>query len=696
MKTKKLPVSCNLDCGGGCPLLAHVENGKLTKITNNPIANQYFSGCLKGFQMFRVLYAPDRLKKPLLRTGPKGFKQFEEISWPQALDHIALKLKEIKEKYGNEAILRLGGSGACNGALHNTAILPKRFLGLFGGYIDTYSSYSSAAASYVHPFILGTQSVGIDPGTLQYSKLIILWGANISDTRLESQMEARIQEAKARGIEIIVIDPRQSNTVTTLGTQWIPVQPGTDIALMIAVLYVLIKENLVNREYIKKYSTGFQKLEQYILGLTDNLPKTPKWAEKITGTRADNIIKLAKQYGEAHPTALIPGLSIQRTIGGEEAMRMSITLQVATGNLGIPGGSTGGLTWGRLPSPKIGRMTFPPNPIQFSIPVYCWADAVIEGKEGGYPSEIKAIYNVGGNYLIQGSDIQKNIRAFKKVEFSICHDRFLTPTAQYCDIVLPATTFLERNDIVIPDGGNHLLYSNQIVPPQHDVRNDYDIFCQLAHRLGFLQEFSEGKNEEEWLRSFVKESDIPDYEAFKKSGLFMGKNQQRVGLFDFVSNPIKHTLNTPSGLVQISSPEYAKTGYSLIPECRILELDDKYPLRLISPKSRYRVHSQNDNIPWFKEREKQVLWIHPSDAETRGIKNHQEVHVISQEGRLRIPAYVTKKIMKGVVCLYEGVWPSFDLNGIDIAGSVNILTSTVPTKPSYGSRTHSTLVEVKA
>jgi anaerobic dimethyl sulfoxide reductase subunit A len=693
------PVSCSKDCGGGCPLLAHVEDGRITKIGNNPLGNPYMSGCIRGFQMTRVLYAPDRLRKPLLRTGPRGGGKdlpgdFREVEWSHALDVVAERLADIRAREGNEAILCLGGTGSLRSALHNTRHLTARFLSLFGGYTGAVGSYSTSAARFATPFVVGTHLAGIDAGTLQFSNLIILWGANIADTRLGCEMEARIREAKARGVEVIVIDPRRSTSASAPGTEWMPVRPGTDTALMMAILYVLIDENLVDRDFVTKYSVGFEELERHVLGLAGEEARTPRWAEALCGTPADRIRQFARQYGRTRPAALIPGPSIQRTIGGEETMRMAIALQVATGNLGLLGGSSGALTWNRLPHPRMGTIGVPPNPSQASVPIYRWPDAILEGKRGGYPSDIKAIYNVGGNLLMQGSDIHKNVRAFNKVEFAVCHDYFLTPTAQHCDVVLPATTFLERQDIVFPGGGNYLLFSNQAVPPLPETRNDYDIFCELADRLGFVDEFSEGKGEEEWLQSFVADSEVVDYEAFKQTGIYMGQDQLRAGLSDFVADPQAHPLNTPSGRVQIWSEPYAETGYSPIPECRILPTNDAYPLRLITPHPRFRTHSQYYNIPWFKEREEQALWIHPHDAVKRGIENDQEVHVSSPEGRTRIVARVTEDIMPGVVCLAEGAWPSFEPDGTDTAGSANVLTSTVPTLPSNSSRTHSVLVQV--
>lgn len=689
-----VPVTCNKDCGGGCPLLAHVEDGRVTRITDNQAGGSYMSGCVRGYEMPRVQYAPDRVHRPLVQTGPRGSRHFKEVEWPVALDLVARRLAEIREQHGNEAILRLGGSGSVRGALHNTAHLTRRFLGLFGGFVETTSSYSIAAAQFATPFVLGTMMAGIDPATLQYSNLIILWGANISDTRLGCDLGARIWEAKDRGIEVVVIDPRRTATVRHLGTQWLQILPGTDTALMMALLHVLIEEGLVDRGFVARTSIGFDDMEMYVMGEAGEAPKTPAWAEAICGVPAGQITRLARMLGQARPAALIPGFSIQRTIGGEEAVRMAITLQVATGNLGRLGGSSGALATGYLPTPRVGRIQVPPNPVQASVPVLLWPDAVLEGKRGGYDSDIKAIYNVGGNFLVQGCDLHKSIRAFEGVQFAVAHDYALTPTAQYCDVVLPTTTFLERNDIVFPQNGNYVLYSNQAVAPMPEAQNDYAIYCELAGRLGFLDAFAEGRNEKEWLQHFLDGSEIPDVEAFRETGIYFGQDQERVAFSAFATDPGGHPLNTPSGRIEISSAAYADTGYPPIPTCRILPTEKRYPLRLITPHPRYRTHSQCDNIAWFKERERQVLWIHPQDAAARGIENGQVVTVRSPEGKMRIEALVTEDIMAGVVGLLEGVWPVFDADGTEIAGAANVLTSTQPTMPSQGTRTHSVLVEV--
>ncbi len=330
----------------------------MTRIGNSPHGGPYMPGCVKGFQAARLLHDPGRLTHPLVRSGPRGSGEFREASWPAALDLVAEKLERFKARYGAEAILQLGSSGSCRGAVHNTGKLTARFLTLDGGYTGTYGGYSSAATSFATPYVLGTTQAGIDAGTLQFSQLILLWGANVVTNRFGCAWEARLAEAKRRGVPIAVIDPRRTETARRLGTWWLPVRPGTDSAPMTAILYVLIDEGLVDRAFVERYSVGFEALQRHVPGRDGTPAKTPRWAEVIRGTPAAEIAELARLYGRTRPAALIPGLSYQRTVGGEEGARLGIALQVATGNLGRPGGSSGAFCLGRLhhpprPSPRL-------------------------------------------------------------------------------------------------------------------------------------------------------------------------------------------------------------------------------------------------------------------------------------------------------------------------------------------------------
>jgi anaerobic dimethyl sulfoxide reductase subunit A len=693
MSVKKLPVSCNKDCGGGCPLLAYVENGRLLKITNNPLKTPYMAGCVRGYQMPKVVYAPDRLKRPLVREGERGSGAFREISWRAALDLVAERLQGISAKHGKGSILPLGGSGSCIGAVHNTAFLKERFFELFGGYTVADGNYSEQAVQFTSAYLFGPAHTGLDPGSLQYSRLVILWGANIVDNRFGCEMEARIRQARRRGARIVVIDPRRSRTAVRLSTQWIPVHPGTDSALMAGVLHCLLTEGLVDRDAVRKLGAGFEGLERYILGGGDSTAKTPEWASGYCGTPARTIRSFSRLYGKTHPAALIPGLSIQRTIGGEETTRMAVALQLATGNIGIPGGSSGGNVLNKLPVPRCPtiRLTRPHQGP--SIAVYRWPDAVLEGAGGGFPCDIHVLYTVGGNYLSQGSDVRKNIRAFQKAEFSVCHEYFLTPTARFSDVVFPVTTFLEREDILFPRS-NHLFYSHRAIHPLHEARNDYDIFTDLAERMGFAAEFTENRTASQWLEYLLERSEVKDLENFRKSGIHAGEEQARTGLSDFARDPVLHPLRTPSGRIQIDFSPYGETGFTPFPVCRMLDTSVAHPLRLITPHARYRTHSQYHNIPWFRDRQDDSLWMNPVDAGTRGIHDGQTVVVRSACGSMKIRARVTADITCGVVSACQGVWPVFDSDGTETAGSVNVLTPTDPTEPSKGSRTHSVLVQV--
>ena len=693
--TSRLPVSCNKDCGGGCPLLAHVENGRLVKITNNPLKNPYMVGCVRGLQMHRAVYAPDRIRQPLLRTGERGSGVFREIGWKDALDLIADRMAETRERKGQGSILPLGGSGACVGAVHNTALLKERFFRLLGGYTEATGNYSEQAIEFTSAYLFGGAHTGLDPGTLQYAGLIILWGANIVDNRFGCEMESRIREARNRGVPVVVIDPRRTLTAERLGTQWIPVYPGTDSVLMSAVLWVLIEEGLVDRDTAERLSSGFARLEGFIRGTEDGVVKTPEWAEGICGIPASTIREFALLYGKTRPAALLPGLSLQRTIGGEEAVRLAVSLQVATGNVGVLGGSSGANILNKLPLPRCGNIGLQREHTGPAIPLYRWPDSVLAGRGGGFPTDIRALYIVGCNYLSQGSDITKNIAAFREVDFSVCHDYFLTPTARYCDVVLPVTTFLERADVIFPRS-NHLFYSHRAVEPLYEARNDYDIFCELAERLGFLDTFSEDRTADEWLEHILSHSEVTDVESFKQTGIYSGDSHVRVGLSVFAADPEGHPLSTPSGRIQLDFSPYGDTGFTPVPTCRTLELTHTRTLRLVTPHARYRIHSQNHNIPWFRRRQDDRLWMNPADAHPRSITDGQEVLVKSDRGAMRIRVRVTGNVMPGVVSAHQGVWPELDHEGVETAGSVNMLTSTEPTTPSMGSRTHSVLVEVSA
>ena len=411
---KTVPVFCGKDCGGNaCPLLVEIEGGRAMKMLHNPAGGRHIKACRRGFGLVRAHYAPDRLSRPLIRIGPRGSTSFREATWDEALDMIATRLCDIRARHGPASVLSLASAGS-TGALHNTDTLTRRFLNVTGGCTTLAGSYSNGAARAVLPFLFGPQwkISGFDAATTRSAEMIILWGANLLDTRLGSELPQRLLEAKRRGAAIVVIDPRRTSTVAHASTWWMPCRPGTDAALMIATLYVLLDEGLVDRASVDSRAVGFERLERYVFGKDGGLAHTPAWAEEVCGVPAAEIRRFARAYAAARPAMLIPGFSIQRVHAGEETYRLTVALQLATGNFGMRGGSTGSMN-NCLPTPRVGTLAPLAPPGQLHVPVLHWPDAILRGTSGGYPADIHAVYVAGGNYVNQGADAHKSIAAFE-------------------------------------------------------------------------------------------------------------------------------------------------------------------------------------------------------------------------------------------------------------------------------------------
>jgi len=680
----EIPVSCNKDCGGGCPLTAVVEDGRIIRITDSRHRGPWMNGCLRGYRAHKLAYHPDRLKSPLLKNRRTG--SFQEIGWDDVLDYTAEKLSAIRDDTGALSVMRLGGSGSCRGALHNTSRLARRFLNLYGGFTETAASYSSAAVSFVTPFVYGTSNAAVDAGSLSSSEFIFLAGANIADLRFGPELMNRLLDARERGVQMVVTDPRKTPTVTKLGARWIPIRPGTDAALMAAVIFDLCENGGIDHAYIEKYCHGFDLFKSW---LYRGPAKTPAWASGVCGSRESDIRYLADCYRKYKPAALLPGLSIQRTLGGEDAARMAMVLQSVTGNAGIPGGSSGGNIWGPMPNPVCGKIDEnpgrPEGRVKRYFPVYSWADETLDRSN---KPPVRALYTCGGNYITQGADTAKTQAAFAAVDFSITHDFFMTPTAAHSDVVLPVTDFLERDDIVFPEG-NFLLYSARAAAPPEGVKTDYEIFSLLAERLGFGDDFTEGRNEAEWLSAFLKTSEVEDIPAFMSTGIYLGADNKRVALSEFIDDPQKNPLGTPSGKIEISSGSYAATGASSYPVYTEYREIDK--IQLISPHSRTRINSQFSNLRHSGNN----LLMNQADADERGITDGQTVLISGGSGKIQTIVRLSHDIMSGTAALDAGVWAEFDpVSGADTAGSANVVTSSVGTLPSGGARTHSTFVEI--
>jgi len=539
------------------------------------------------------------------------------------------------------------------------------------------------------------------------------------------------QEAKKKGIRIISVDPCYTDTAKMLGAEWIAIRPSTDTAMLIAMAYVLIVEELYDKKYIERYVYGFEKYKDYVLGKTDGVAKTPEWAAGITGVSAEEICRLAREYAAARPAALIQGWAPGRTANGEQYHRAAIAFQAMTGNIGVSGGSgscgavqyTGGPNKASLLQIISSQLLLEGTRLTFGgkgveIQTGKWADAVLRGKEGGYPSDIKMIYVVGHNIINQRQNVKKGVEAFKKVDFVVCHEQFLTPTARHSDIVLPVTTNFERNDISIPWAkGYYVVFANKIVEPLWDTKSDLDITKELAIKLG-LSEF-EDKSADDLLQERFEKSLLKDYttyEDLREKGLLRMGEEPVVRYQKQIEDPDNNPFPTPSGKIEIYSRRLdeenfdtegfssAMAAYKNIPriptfiECE--ELPDskttrKYSLQLTTPHPKYRVHSQLYNIPKLRKLYEHTIWINPADAEGREVKDGDLVRVFNDRGAILVRAKVTERIREGVVRCSEGTWYDPDEEGIDRGLCVNVLIDDMLTSSGGTSNFNTCLVEIK-
>jgi len=702
----KVPVFCGKDCGGGaCPMLAEVEAGRVTRILPNPRSGKWILPCSRGYALASEHYSPLRLRSPLVRRGARGERRaqgagglgdFREASWDEALGMVSGRLGEIADRYGPDSVLALVGAGS-TGALHSTSALAKRFLSLAKGYTKLWGSYSNGAARFVLPYLLGPEwkMSGFDPATMRHAEMIVLWGANVLEARLGSEIPARLLEAKARGTTVVAIDPRRSQTVDRAATWHITCRPGTDAALMLALLETLLEEGLSKDEWASERSVGFGRLADYVLGRADGIRRDPEWAQPITGVPPEQTRRLARAWAATSPVMLLPGYSIQRTRGGEETYRLTLALQLATGNFGKLGGSTGSLN-NRLPTPRIGGMDPLDDPDRPAIPVLHWPDAILGGREADFPTDIRAALIAGGNWLGQGADARKSAKALDALEFSFCLELFPTPTALRCDVVLPVASPLEKEDIGIPWLGNWLAYKPRICTPSASARSDYEIYAELAWRMGFGQAYTEGRDEAAWVATFLAASEIPDIEAFRREGFWLAPEQERCGLADFARDPTAHPLGTPSGKVELESAALAdETGGTAIP----MWTDPpggalRDSLLLVSPKVGHRTHSQGGDPESVARTGGHYLSMHPADATARGLAGGEEVRIEGVSGVARAKVRLDEGLMAGVVALPEGPWLPPDAAEFEVSSSPNLLSSTLDHGPAQAPSLHGLRVRV--
>jgi anaerobic dimethyl sulfoxide reductase subunit A len=711
-------------CGGACLLKVHVKDGRVARIETDDREEPQCRACAKGRASRQRLYAPDRLLHPMKRVAQRGEGRFEPISWDDALDILTRELNRVRSTYGPQAIL-FKWSGGDTARLHS-ATCHYRLLNMMGGCSEIWGTFSFEGGLFAELATYGTVDTGNTRDDFLNSRLIIMWGWNPSSTIQNTNTTWYLAQAREAGIRVVSIDPRYTDSNATFSEQWIPIIPGTDAALAIAMAYVIIKENLQDQKFLDSYTIGFDQFRHYVLGLEDGIPKSPAWAEPITGVPAATIESLAREYATTKPAALIAGIGPGRTAYGEQYHRAAMTLAAMTGNVGIPGGSSGGRSWptaGPTAYFSLGRgMRTSGNPVELNatprqnslasfgiamrrgqVNVAKMSDAILKGKAGGYPADYKLLYLVDTDYPNQYLNVNKAVQALKKLEFVVAFEQFMTPGAKFADLLLPTCTTLEKNDIALDGATGFYGYMNRVVDPIGESKSHLQICIKLAARLG-IPDYND-KTEDEWLREMVKGSnDIADYDTFKRNGIHkLRLPEPYVAFKQQIEDQANNPFPTPSGKIEIYSQRLANVNDPHIPpipkyiptwESRRDPLAQKYPLQLITTHIIRRAHSQYDNIPWLRELQTQAVSINLADAQARGIKDGDRVRVFNDRGEMIISARLTERIMPGVVDIPQGAWYKPDEKGVDRGGCCNVLTKDEHS-PGGAYCSNTTLVQVE-
>jgi len=714
--------TCGHNCGGRCVVNAHVVDGKIARISTDPRKwtpeMPPLHACVRGFGAAERVNHPDRVTRPLRRVGPRGSGHFEPISWDEALDEVAGQIRRVIDTYGPAAILDASRSGS-TAMLHNRAAVQRLFHKL-GGCSELWSNLSVEADVFAVRHTFGAKAdykaAGREMLDFANSKLIIMWGWSPGDGHFGTNTFEYLKLAKKAGVRIVCVDPRRHYSSHMLADEHVFVRPSTDAAMLIAMAQVIVSEGLQDQAFLDRLVLGFDEhtlpegaapgssYRSYLMGLSDGVAKTPEWAAPLCGVDAATIRRLALEYARSKPAALHCGYAPGRTAYGEQFHRAAYGLTCATGNIGIPGGNSGNS--GGVKHYPVGRLTGGPNPAGGRVASPMLADVLTRGKAGGYPSDIKLVYSMAGDLVNQCGNVNKTVAALTgdSVEFIVVQDHFITPTARYADVFLPATTFWERNDIQVPwsGTGHYVIYMHQAIDPVGECRNDMDILAGLAERLG-VADYSD-KTEEQWLRSFCAGTEVDDFDRFRAEGVArLPAPEDMVAFAREVREPEKYPFSTPSGKIELYSTFLAANpdpyGLGAMPPIPTWvapqQADPRFPLELCSPKSRARTHSIHDNQPILARADRQDVWIHPEDAQARGIADGHTVRVFNDRGETRLPARVTDKVMRGVVSIKEGAWFNHAAGAPDTRGCANVLTED-RCAPSGASTYNTCLVEVAA
>jgi anaerobic selenocysteine-containing dehydrogenase len=656
--------ACALDCPDTCSWIVTVEGGEAVSLRGDP-HHPFTRGslCNKVDDYLAYARSPDRLLHPLRRVGPKGSGDFVRISWHEALERIATGLGDVIATHGAEAIWPFLGSGSM-GLIQGAYSAGHRLWNVLGAsrHVQTMCTI---AGGYGTGYTLGDNRVGMDPETLRFSKLVLLWGANVLSTN--PHLWRSILEARRNGAHVVTIDPIRTRTAAATDEHLAPL-PGTDAALALGLLHVVLEEGREDGAFIGRLTVGWEAFRRRILEFP------PQRAAAITGLPTESIVALGRRLAETRPTGIRIGIGIQRHGGGGMAVRTITCIPGVTGDWSQPGGGVCydtrgffGLNWAALwrddlrlqPGRELHMTRLGEGLLELDRPPVKALFVYASNPAASIPHQTKVLRGLARNDL-----------------FTVVVEHFLTDTARYADIVLPATMQIEHQDLLIAYGHLYLSWNEPAVAPRGECLPTTEIFRRLARRMG-LDTPALYDSDEEMARQ-VLGSGHPSLAGVTLEEL-KARGWMRLHYPDpFV--PFATGFPTPSGKLEFVSERMAQAGLEPVagytpayeaPHCGA-GLAREYPLALVSPANHYYVNSIFANVPRQQRRSgAPTLLIHPGDAAPRGVATGDEVRVSNARGSFFAVADVSDRVRPGVVASSKGRWPGQSKQGATVNATVD-------------------------
>ncbi|MEF7613558.1 molybdopterin guanine dinucleotide-containing S/N-oxide reductase [Aquincola sp. MAHUQ-54] len=684
-----------------------------------------------------ALRHPVRVTQPMVRRGwlargpgpdaTRGLDGFVPMAWSEVLDRLAAELRRVKDTHGAEAVFGGSYGWSSAGRFHHAQSQVHRFLNtVLGGYVRSVNSYSAGASGPMLPHIMGTmeevarRNVTWEQIVDHTDVVLAFGGMALKNSRVASGGISRhverdaMRQAAARGCRFVNISPLKTDLPEEAAFDWLPVVPGTDTALMLGMVHQLVAEGRHDRAFIASHCDGWEAFEAYLMGRDDGVPKSCDWAAGVCGIPADTLKALARSL-VGKRVLVVVAHSLQRAEHGEQPVWMGAVLACALGQIGLPGGgynyALGTLAHYGKRNNAVAAPALPQgsNGVKDFIPVARISDMLLNpgqpfdynGQRRHYP-HIRLAYWAGGNPFHHHQDLQRLAEAFRRLDTFVVHETAWTATARHADIVLPCTMTLEREDIGGTPTDPMLVAMRRVAPPIGQARDDYDIFCSLARRLGGLEAFSEGRSSQQWLRHLyarvqqglqAMDLEAPDFDTFWERGELMLPQKPDDGglLRAFRDDPAGARLATPSGRIQISSPAVAAFGYADCPGHPAWlpprhAPDATHPLWLVANQPHTKLHSQLDFGAYSqaaKRQGREVCTMHVNAARARGIREGDIVRLFNEVGACLASAHLSTDLREDVVQLPTGAWydPAVDAQGRPLCahGNPNVLTRDIGT-----------------